>query len=141
MLKILKAKKENLEDIYNLHLTCKWELDMSGEIGAETYLDLRTRKEIKKVIKEGFSFLIMYDGEPSGYLLYSRYKDGLISKGIVITGKAKGLGVQRLVHQLNARNYKQYYIVSKYNCKSLKNILNLGLKPIGEINENDILYG
>ena len=142
MLEIKKAEVDDLNAIYDIHLDCIKMLKDSDKIGARTYLDYRNKEEVSEVLSEGHSIIVMLNKKVVGYFLYSQDSvSSLTSKGLVITDGGKGLGLQRLVHKLKAKDWQISYICSKYNDVSLKNILSLGLKFKHSVNDIDNFYG
>jgi len=138
---IRNATIDDIDIVYDIHTKCIEELKESVSVGSETYLDFRSKKEVEEILKEKKSLIVEIDKEVVAYFLFVFVNgSSLISKGIVVTDKGKGLGLQRLVHKLLSREYKVSYVVSKYNHSSLKNILSLGLKPKYSINSVDIYY-
>lgn len=141
MLKISTALITDIDSIYSIHVECIKELKKSVSIGSETYLDYRKKSEVESIILEGESIIVRLNDIPVAYFLYAKKGEKkLISKGIVVTNEGKGLGLQRLVHNLKSKKFKCSYVVSKYNDVSLKNVLLLGLKVTRSINEVDNLY-
>jgi hypothetical protein len=143
MLEIVKATEDDLLSVCRIHENCIDMLRKSDLIGSTTFLDSRTQDEIAGIIKQGYSILIKLNGIGVGYFLY--IEDGigrLMSKGIVVQDEVSCIGLQRLVHKFVEKQTgkKCVYIVSKYNTRSLKNILALGLQYKEEINKNDSLY-
>lgn len=134
---IEKAALVDLPDIVSIHN----EFTNNAKGNEKTFIDKRTTKEIRKIVNEGFSLIVKIEDETCGYSLFSKYKDGLIGKGIILTKKALGLGLQRLIYTSVKREHKLYIVSSRHNEKSIKNIIECGLVPIEQINENDFLYG
>lgn len=140
MLEVRVSDLKDLDAVYKVHQNCINELANSSELGAVTFLDKRSKEEFKKVIEKGYSFAILFNNKVVGYFLFDTFRDGLISKGLVLENEVQGLGLVKLVHKLH-NGIKKYYIVSKYNTKSLKNILSLELRYLETVNESDSLYG
>lgn len=134
---IEKATFVDLSDIVSIHN----EFTNNAKGYEKTFIDKRTEKEIIGIVNEGFSLVVKIEDKTCGYSLFSKYKDGIIGKGIILTKKALGLGLQRLIYTSVKREYKLYIVSSKHNEKSIKNIIECGLVPIEQINENDFLYG
>jgi hypothetical protein len=141
MLHISKAEVADIKEIYKIHTDCIESLKKSLNVGSETYLDYRTKEEVTRIISEGESIIVRLNNIPVAYFLYVKTgRKTITSKGIVVTEEGKGLGLQRLVHNLKSKKYKCSYVVSKYNDVSLKNVLSLGLKVQYSINEIDNFY-
>jgi hypothetical protein len=146
MIEIRNAEASDLDDIMEIHVKCLEELkkleEEQKEIMARTFIDPRSRAEIFDVVKKKLSYVVLIDSKVEGYFLYDKAIDGLISKGLILQERAQGLGIVKMVHKMMKRgNENVYYIVSKYNFRNQRHMLNLGLVPKGTTNVNDILYG
>lgn len=137
-IEIRNAKIADLEDVIKIHQEF---VSSARTVEEMTFIDTRTKQEIKEILQDDKSYIIYIDKVIIGYSLFSKYKDGVIGKGIVINNKAKGLGLQRMIYKMVMRKHNTYIISSKFNLKSIKNIIGCGLMPIEQINEVDFLYG
>lgn len=141
MLVIRIATPDDVDSIYDMHLHAINQLAHSDEIGATTFLDKRSRRDIAAIVQHGESWIVTQNDVPVAYILFKIVGlQELMGQGCVVTKPVQGLGLQRMMHVMVGRKYKISTIVSKYNSASLRNLLALGYKCIKAVNEHDNLY-
>ncbi len=137
MFEVRKALLSDVQEISHIHNEY-----VKSLLGTDrTFIDKRTTKDLHNIVSEGLSYVVVVDNIVQGYSLFSKYEDGVIGKGIILNKKAQGFGLQRIIYSLINVKYKLYIVCSKYNNKSTRNIVSVGMMPLQFINETDVLYG